>query len=517
MFFRANAFKTVDAKNTVMQDLMDKIVSLCARRGLLFPTAEIYGSLAGFFDYGGYGVELKRNVEQSWWTAFVSSREDVFGMDGAVITSPEVWKASGHLEEFNDPLVECVNCKSKYRLDHLIEEELKLQVDGVTTAELTELLSKHQLKCPKCKGGLQVAQPFNLMFETTVGAVADGKNVAYLRPETAQLIFADFKHFSRAKLPFGVAQIGRAFRNEISPRNFVFRCREFTQMELEFFIHPEKMDDCTIPNAETQVQVLTADAQEKGAAPEKKSIAELVQRKLVKTKWHAYWLAYSLQWLASIGLKLDSMRLRQHVKAELSHYSSETWDVEYCYPWGWKELLGVANRTDFDLARHAKQSGKDLSYLDEESKKKVLPFTIEPSFGLERIILALLADAYREKEEKGEKKTILSLHPSVAPVKVAVFPLMKKDGLAENAREVFLSLHPHFACEYDASGSIGKRYARADEIGTPYALTADYDTLKDGTVTLRDRDSTKQKRVPSAEAKTILLQLLEGVVKFEDL
>ncbi|MFH1107469.1 MAG: glycine--tRNA ligase [Candidatus Micrarchaeota archaeon] len=503
-------------------DKMDEVVSLCARRGIIFPTAEIYGSFAGFFDYGDYGTELKRSLENSWWTAFVSSREDVVGIDGAIITSPEVWKASGHLEEFNDPLVECAKCKSKFRLDHLVEEELGLSVDGMKAAELSTLLEKHGLKCPKCKEGLRISQPFNLMFKTNVGAAAGEDDAAFLRPETAQLIFADFRQVqmsSRLKLPFGIAQIGKAFRNEISPRNFVFRCREFVQMELEYFIHPEKMDVCAIPEALAglEILVLTAEMQDSKQQPQKMRIADLLQRKLVKTKWHAYWLAYSLRWLEGVGIGLERLRLRQHVKTELSHYSSETWDVEYFYPWGWKELLGVANRTDFDLVRHGRQSGKDLSHFDEETKKKVVPFVIEPSFGLERVLLTVLLDAYTEKADKDGSKTVLALRPAIAPVKAAVFPLMKKDGLAEKAREIFLGLLSTFAVEYDDSGSIGKRYARADEVGIPFAMTIDYDTLKDGTVTLRDRDSTKQTRIRHSEAESILLQLLRGERKFEDL
>ncbi|MFH1199488.1 MAG: glycine--tRNA ligase [Candidatus Micrarchaeota archaeon] len=502
-----------------MPDKMEKVVSLCARRGMIYPAAEIYGSFAGFFDFAGYGAQLKRNVEASWWKSFVTSREDVVGMDGSIITSPQVWKASGHLEEFNDPLVDCLKCKSKFRLDHLIEEQLNLQVDGLKTAELAALLNAHKLKCAKCKGDLAVAEPFNLMFKTSVGAVADERNTAYLRPETAQVIFSDFKQIqlsSRSKLPFGIAQAGKAFRNEISPRNFVFRCREFSQMELEFFIHPDKLDDCTIPARLLEIEplVLTATAQEKGEPAQKHSIADLLGRKAVKARWHAYWLAYSLDWLHSIGISPENLRIRQHVKTELSHYSSETWDVEYDYPWGWKELMGVANRTDFDLAHHSKESGKDLSYFDEESKKKVVPFVIEPSFGLERIVLTLLLDAYVEKAGKGETKIALALSPSIAPVAVCVFPLMKKDGLAEKAREIFLSLNPALFAEYDDGGSIGRRYARADEAGVPYAITVDYDTLGDGTVTLRDRDSTAQKRIKCADARQIILSLLERTVDF---
>lgn len=501
---------------------MDQVVQLCARRRLLYPTGEIYGSYAGFFDYGPLGVELKRNLERAWWDHFVRQREDVVGMDGAIITSPGVWKASGHVDAFNDPLVTCKKCKNRFRMDHLLEEELGLSVEGLTHEKLAALLVEKKIKCPKCKGDLEEGKAFNLMFQTHVGVVQGEQNLAYLRPETAQLIFADFKllqQASRKRLPFGIAQIGKAFRNEIAPRNFVFRSREFHQMEIEFFVHPKKMDECDVPDewlAES-VCVLTAELQQKNAQATSRSFSDLWEQKRVKTKWHLYWLACSWRFLKKLGVRPENLRLREHLPAELSHYSSETWDLEYHYPWGWKELMGVANRGDFDLQQHQKGSGKDLSYFDEETKEKLLPHVIEPSWGLERLLLTLLIDAYREKEEKGEVKVTLALPPFLSPVQAAVFPLMKKDGLAEKARALATRLQTEFAAEYDEAGSIGKRYARHDEVGTPYCITVDYDTLKDDTVTLRERDSTAQKRVSASRLPELLRGLLAGSASFNQL
>ncbi|MBI5035866.1 glycine--tRNA ligase [Candidatus Micrarchaeota archaeon] len=490
---------------------IQKVINLCLRRGIIFPSAELYGSFGGFFDYGPMGVELKRNVANSWWRNFVQEREDMLGLDGTTITHPRIWKASGHMTEFNDPLVECGKCKQRFRADHLIEQELKISVDGISIQKVDELIAEHKLACPNCKGELSESRVFNLMFKTFIGATEDAASTAYLRPETAQVIFADFKQMhqiGRKALPFGIAQIGRAYRNEISPRNFVFRCREFEQMEIEFFLHPQKLDDC--PGfeeiASEKALVCTAEHQEKGKEGEEIGFGEAIRKGIIKTRWHAYWLASSLKWFKSMGL--NKLRLRQHVSTELSHYSKETWDVEYNYPeWGWKELQGTANRTDFDLKQHSKESGKDMSVFDEATKEKVTPHVIEPSFGLDRLVFSLLLDAYEESEENGEKKTRLKLHPSIAPLKVAVFPLMKKDGLDEKAKEIYRELKkaiPQSA--YDSSGSIGKRYARMDEIGTPYCITIDYDTLTDDTVTIRERDSGEQKRIKVKEiAKKISL------------
>ena len=478
---------------------VEKIISLAKRRGILFPNSEIYGTFAGFFDYGNYGSELKRNVENSWWKHFVNDRDDMVGIDGAIITHPDVWKASGHLESFNDPLVECTKCKKKFRADHLVETELKISVDGLSQDHLKDLMEKHKIRCPECKGELKFLQPFNLMFKTSVGAEVG--NVAYLRPETAQVIFTNFKivqQSSRKKLPFGIAQIGKSFRNEISPRNFVFRAREFSQMEIEYFIHPKKMDKCeflTNEHLKYELNVLTVEAQSKNKPHQKMKIKDLLDEKTIKTPWHAFWIVECMKWFEKIGIKKENLRIREHLKTELSHYSSETWDIEYNFPWGWKELEGIANRSDFDLKQHMKFTKSDLNYFDEETKEKVIPFVIEPSFGLERTIMTILLDAYSEEKGDKEVKVTLKLQPSIAPIKVAIFPLMKKDGLAEKAKEVFDILKEEFVCEYDEAGSIGKRYARADEIGTPFAVTIDYDTLKDKSVTVRDRDTTKQVRV----------------------
>jgi len=478
---------------------IDKIIALAKRRGIVFPNSEIYGTFAGFFDYGNYGSELKRNVENSWWKYFVQERDDMVGIDGAIITHPEVWRASGHLESFNDPLVECAKCKKKYRADSLVEDELKISVDGLSLNHLKELMEKHKIRCPDDKGELKFLQPFNLMFKTSVGAEA--KNEAYLRPETAQVIFTNFKiiqNSARKKLPFGIAQIGKSFRNEISPRNFVFRAREFSQMEIEYFINPKKMDKCeflTKKHLDYELNVLDGNSQEKKQQHKKAKIKDLLEEKTIKTPWHAFWIVESMKWFEKIGIKKENLRIREHTKTELSHYSTETWDVEYNFPWGWKELEGIANRTDFDLKQHMKFSKTDLNYFDEETKEKVVPFVIEPSFGLDRTIMVLLLDSYSEEKDGDEMKIKLKLSADIAPVRIGVFPLMKKDGLAEKAKEVFESLKKDFVCEYDESGSIGKRYARADEIGTPFAVTIDYDTLKDETITVRNRDSTKQVRV----------------------
>ncbi len=512
-------------------DLAQKVINLCSRRGMLVQSGEIYGGMAGFFDYLGYGAQLKKNVERAWWKKFVESREDIIGIDGAEITHPRTWEASGHAENFADPLVECGKCKSKFRADHLLEEELKISVDGLPPQKLQELMQAHKLKCQKCGGELSLLNQFNLMFKTSVGAGTEAVS-AYLRPETAQLIFTNFKTVAntmRCKLPFGMAQIGKAYRNEISPRNFVFRCREFSQMEIEFFIDGTKLDDC--PHAHkyesSKVLVLTAVEQEKHAAgkggeakAQEETIGELLRKKTIGSKWMACWIGEVLAFLHELGIQKENLRLRQHVSTELSHYSKETWDVEYNYPWGWKELIGIAYRTDFDLKQHAKHSGANLSIFDQDSGQTVVPHVIEPSFGLDRLFFTLLLDAYNEnsatsqagkdgKEAEGSS-ILLKLSPKISPVQVAVFPLMKKDGLSEKARAIFESLRSKFVCQFDSAGSIGKRYARMDEIGTPYCITIDYETLEQGTLTIRERDSGKQARVAVEGLSERLSELLSG-------
>lgn len=497
-------------------DLFDKVVNLCVRRGIIFPNSEIYGSNAGFFDFGNYGAQLKRNLENSWWKNFVNDREDMIGIDGAIITHPTVWEASGHTESFNDPLVECKKCHKRFRADHLVESTLNISVDGLSLKQIQEILNKHKIKCPDCKSDFTLVKLFNLMFKTNIGAVEEESSTAYLRPETAQLIFTSFKQVqasSRKKLPFGVAQIGKAFRNEISPRNFVFRSREFSQMEIEYFIHPKKLNECPYLKAEHinfKLNVLTAEMQTKKQTHKEMTIKQMLEKKLIKTKWHAYWIVESLKWFVDIGLRKENLRVRQHVSTELSHYALETWDVEYNYPWGWKELQGIANRTDFDLKQHMKFSDKDLIYYDEETKEKIIPHVIEPSWGLERTILTVLMDAYSEKGEEGDVKIVLKLHPDLAPMQVAVFPLMKKDNLDKKARQIFESLKSEFICEYDESGSIGKRYARADEVGVITCITVDYETLENNTITMRDRNTTKQVRVKVKELPETLRKFLNG-------
>jgi glycyl-tRNA synthetase len=426
---------------------MDKIVSLCKRRGIVFPSSEIYGGLGNSYDYGHYGVLLKNNVKGQWWRSMLQERDDVVALDSAIIQHPRTWLASGHLEGFTDPLIDCRTCKLRFRADQLEH------------AQCGRKPSKHPGETPDCD--LTEPRAFNLMFETTVGPVKDEGSTVYLRPETAQGIFLNFKHylqFSRKKPPFGIAQIGKSFRNEITPGNFIFRTREFEQMEMEFFVPPADVD-----------------------------------------RWHEYWLAERLDWYIRLGIRSDHLRLRAHDAGELSHYSSATSDVEYLYPIGWQELEGIANRGDYDLTQHAKFSGQNLEYFDNATGERYVPYVIEPAAGADRATLAFLVDAYDEDEIEGETRTVLRLHPQLAPVKVAVLPLVRKDGQPELAREVYTGLRDRMQAEYDEGGAIGRRYRRQDEIGTPWAVTIDHQSLEDRTVTLRDRDSLTQDRIPIAE------------------
>jgi glycyl-tRNA synthetase len=442
-------------------ELMDTITSLAKRRGIVFPSSEIYGGLRSSWDYGPLGVELKRNVRDAWWRSMVQLREDVVGLDAAVIMSPKVWEASGHLEVFTDPLVECLNCHQRFRADHLPDfhapqsghEEDQTSVDMHDTP-----------KCPNC-GNDRFTDPrnFNLMFKTHMGPVEDEANAVYLRPETAQGMFVDFaliQTTSRKKLPFGIAQIGKSFRNEITPGNFIFRMREFEQMELEFFVEPGTDET-----------------------------------------WHEFWISERMRWYTDLGIRSENLRLREHEQDELSHYSKRTVDIEYRFPFtDWGELEGIANRTDFDLKAHEKASGQDLTYFDQEKQTRYHPFVIEPAAGVDRAVLAFLLDAFREEEAptaKGgtEKRTLLALHRSLAPVKVAVLPLSRNEALAPESRRVLDLLKPHWMCDLDDAGSIGRRYRRQDEVGTPYCVTVDFDTLEDRQVTVRDRDAMTQDRV----------------------
>ena len=420
---------------------MEKIVALCKRRGFIFQSSEIYGGLASTYDYGHYGVLLKRNVKDEWWRAMIQERDDMVALDAAILMHPRVWEASGHLEGFTDPLVQCFGeCKRRWREDHLREA----QPEG-------------ELKCPECGGDLSEPRQFNLMFKTHMGPVEEDSAVVYLRPETAQGIFVNFKNvlqFARKKPPFGIAQQGKSFRNEITPGNFIFRTREFEQMEMEYFVPP-------------------ADA----------------------GRWYDYWKDERMRWYTSLGLRADHLRMRDHEQDELSHYSSATADIEYLFPIGWSELEGIANRGDFDLTQHAKHSGDKLEYVDGGSGERYVPHVIEPAAGADRALLAFIVDAYDEEVVEGRERVVLRLHPKLAPVKVAVLPLVNKDGQPELAREIYLDLRKRMPTEFDQGGSIGKRYRRQDEIGTPWGVTVDHQTLEDRTVTLRDRDSLEQTRI----------------------
>jgi glycyl-tRNA synthetase len=424
-------------------DKMDRVVNLAKRRGLVFPSSEIYGGFRSTWDYGPLGVLLKRNVKEAWWRSMVQLRDDIVGLDAAILMAPKVWEASGHVATFTDPLVDCRNCKERFRADQLPESGA----------------------CPNCgmKDTFTEARQFNLMFKTYVGPVEDDASVAYLRPETAQGIFVNFANVqttTRKKPPFGIAQIGKSFRNEITPGNFVFRTREFEQMEMEYFVPPED-------------------------AP----------------RWYEYWCQERFRWYTDLGIPEDQLRLRPHATEELSHYSAGTSDVEFMYPWGWGELEGIANRTDYDLSQHSKFSGQDLSYYDQEHDRRYLPYVIEPAAGADRATLAFLLAAYEEEDVdngKGgsEKRTLLRLHPRLAPIKVAVLPLSKNEKLVPLADEVASTLRAELMIDLDVAGSIGRRYRRQDEVGTPLCVTIDFDTIDDRAVTIRDRDTMAQARVP---------------------
>ena len=501
---------------------IDEMASFCKRKGFVYQNSEIYGGLSGFFDYGPKGVELKNNLKGDWWKVHVTQREDIVGIDGSIIAHPKVWQASGHVGGFVDLALECSKCDEKLRADHFIEEKLKIAADGLTKEKLVKLLKKHELVCPKCKSPFKEPRTFNLMFTTHIGPVADETSIAYLRPETAQLIFTNFRlvqENARLKLPFGIAQIGKAFRNEISPRNFLFRCREFEQLEIEYFIHPDDMQNCPYVKdfKDYKMLVYSAEMQQKNKKMVEMSVDNALKKKIIKTPWHGFWLAFTHQWFTSLGIKPENLRIRQHLPKELSHYALDTWDLEYNFPFGWKELQGIANRADFDLKQHMKHSGKDLSLFDQERKEKIIPHVVaEPSLGVDRSFLVFLFDAYDNDKERGN--IVLHLHPKLAPVKVAVFPLLaNKPELVKTAREVFKKLNTMFACQYDRSGSIGRRYARQDEIGTPYCITVDFDSLKKKDVTIRERDTTKQVRIKIDKLPMTMHHLLLGKLKFKDL
>jgi len=424
---------------------MEKLVSLCKRRGFVYQSSEVYGGLSGAWDYGPLGVELKNNVERFWWKEMTQLHDNIVGLDAAIMMHPRTWEASGHVENFSDPLVDCRNCKSRFRADQINLEAA----------------------CPVCgeKGTFTEPRDFNLMFSTYMGAVKSEENIVYLRPETAQGIFVNFKNVvqtSRVKIPFGIAQVGKAFRNEITTKNFIFRTLEFEQMEMQFFVKPG-----------------------------------------TDSEWFEYWKKQRIEYYEKLGVRADKLRFHQHGPDELAHYAKDAFDIEFEFPMGWQELEGIHSRTDFDLSRHAEYSGKDLSYLDDQTRERYVPYVIETSAGLTRSVLMVLSDAYEEELlDDGETRTVMHFHPLVAPVNVAVLPLVKKDGIAELAREIETGLREDYTTFYDQSGAIGRRYRRQDEIGTPFCITIDYDTKEDNTVTIRYRDSMKQERVPVAELST---------------
>ena len=453
---------------------MEKIVGLCKNRGFVYAGSEIYGGLSNTWDYGPLGVELKNNVKKAWWKKFVQESEYNVGLDCAILMNPQVWVASGHVGGFSDPLMDCKNCKTRHRADKLLED-LGVDCNGWSNEKISQYIKENNVTCPNCgKSDFTDIRKFNLMFKTFQGVTEDAKNEIYLRPETAQGIFVNFKNVQRTarkKLPFGIGQIGKSFRNEITPGNFTFRTREFEQMELEFFCKPG-----------------------------------------TDLEWFAYWKEACRSFLLSLGLKEENLKLRDHEKEELSHYSNATTDIEFLFPFGWGELWGIADRTDFDLSQHQNTSGENMEYFDAETGEHYLPYVIEPSLGADRVVLAFLCEAYDEENlakegEKDDIRTVLHFHPALAPIKAAVLPLSKK--LNDGALEIFHDLRKDFVVDFDDAGSIGKRYRRQDEIGTPVCITVDFDTAQDGCVTVRDRDTMKQQRIPVSDLKGYLTELTQ--------
>ena len=458
-------------KNT--EKTMDQIVTLCKGRGFVYPGSEIYGGLSNSWDYGPLGVELKNNVKKAWWKHFIQQSPYNVGLDCAILMNPQVWVASGHVGGFSDPLMDCKDCHTRHRADTLIEEFSGQEPDSMDFAAMEQYIKDNGIKCPNCGStNFTPIRSFNLMFKTFLGITEDSKSELYLRPETAQGIFVNFKNVQRTtrkKLPFGICQVGKAFRNEITPGNFVFRTREFEQMELEFFCKPG-----------------------------------------TELEWFDYWKNECKKFLESLGLKEENLRYRDHEKEKLSHYSNATTDIEYLFPFGWGELWGVASRTDFDLKAHEAASGESMEYFDQEANEKFIPYCVEPSVGVDRIVLAALTDAYDQEvvdESKNDTRVVLHLHPALAPYKCAILPLSKK--LSEQATALYQQLAGSFMCDYDESGSIGKRYRRQDEIGTPFCVTVDFETEQDGCVTVRDRDTMDQVRLPIQELNAYIQSKLE--------
>lgn len=448
---------------------MDSIVALCKGRGFIFPGSEIYGGLSNTWDYGPLGVEFKNNIKKLWMKKFVQESETNVGLDCAILMNPRVWEASGHVSGFSDPLMDCKECKTRYRADKLIEDA-GFNPNGMTSEQMEEFIKEKEISCPNCKAkNFTGIRKFNLMFKTFQGVTEDKKSEIFLRPETAQGIFINFSNVQRSmrkKVPFGIAQIGKSFRNEITPGNFTFRTREFEQMELEFFCKPG-----------------------------------------TDGEWFEFWKNFCENWLLSLGMSKENIRIRDHEKEELCHYSSATSDIEYLFPFGWGELWGIADRTDFDLKQHQKFSGKTVDYFDPETNERYIPYVIEPSLGADRVALAFLCDAYTEEEIEGEKRTVMKLHPALAPFKACVLPLSKK--LSEKAKEVKKELSKCFMVDYDEAGSIGKRYRRQDEIGTPICITYDFESEEDGCVTVRDRDTMKQERIKIESLKDYISKKIE--------
>ncbi|TDM04740.1 glycine--tRNA ligase [Macrococcus carouselicus] len=456
-----------------MMTNMETIVTLAKHRGFVFPGSEIYGGLANTWDYGPLGIELKNNVKKAWWQKFIQQSPYNVGLDAAILMNPKTWEASGHLSNFNDPMIDCKQCKARHRADKLIEDVMQQEddrfvADGLSFDEMKRLIDEKNIDCPECGAhDYTDIRQFNLMFKTFQGVTESSTNEIFLRPETAQGIFVNYKNVQRSmrkKLPFGIGQIGKSFRNEITPGNFTFRTREFEQMELEFFCKPG-----------TEIE------------------------------WQNYWKDFAANWLITLGVHEENMRLRDHDADELSHYSNATTDIEYKFPFGWGELWGIASRTDFDLKKHMEHSGDDFSYHDQEANEKYVPYCIEPSLGADRVTLAFLCDAYTEEQLEGDDtRTVLRFHPALAPYKAAILPLSKK--LSQDALKVFEELSSDFNIDFDESQSIGKRYRRQDEIGTPYCITFDFDSLEDNQVTVRDRDTMEQIRMPISEVKSFLAE-----------
>ncbi|MHA1968928.1 MAG: glycine--tRNA ligase [Candidatus Hodarchaeales archaeon] len=497
-----------------MRQFLEKIMAYANKTGIAFISGNIYGGMAGFWDYGPIGVEIKNKIKEAWWNKWVRNRDDIVGYDGAIITHPKVWKASGHLASFNDPLIFCQGkCKKKHRLDHLIEEsvdvkEERIVIENLNIDELGQIVLDKNLICPECGGNLGEPITFNLMFSTQVGPVQDTSSIAYMRPENAQLIFSGFKNVTdstRVKMPFGIAHSGVVFRNEISPRNFLFRVREYELMEFEYFTNPEKTNECPYFDeiADFQVNIFSRAEQSTKSSEDyiKMTIKNAWKKKIFKNLWQAYWLTIFVKWFSEeLGIRHERIRLRQHLESELSHYALDTWDLEYHYPFGWKELMGCANRTQYDLEQHQKLSKTKMQFIEqnEGGVNRFIPYVVaEPSVGLGRILLTVITEGYKEEEVKGRKRIVLKIHPKLAPFDAAVFPLQKKDRVFEKAREIFQDLRTDgFTVDFDESGSIGKRYRRHDEIGTPFCITIDFETLEDNQVTIRNRDTMEQTRIP---------------------